>query len=146
MDYEHFTPVASTIGGALIGLSATLLLLFYGRIAGISGIFWSAISPRESDTAWRWSFLAGLVLAGMGMYIAAPQLFAVSHGRPTWMIAVAGLLVGIGVRMGGYGCTSGHGVCGLSRLSTRSLIATISFITTGAATVVVVRLLAGAAS
>ena len=148
-DYRHsmenFTPVASTVGGALIGLSATVLLLFYGRIAGISGIFWGALSQREPDSIWRWAFLGGLLLGGLGMSVAFPSLFAVTHGRTLWMIALAGILVGVGVRLGS-GCTSGHGVCGLSRLSPRSLVATLSFIATGALTVLVVRLLSGGAS
>lgn len=141
---EHFTPIASTVGGVLIGLSATLLLLFNGRIAGISGIFWGALSTREPDRGWRWAFIAGLVVAGLGMYLAFPSMFAVTHGRPVWVVAAAGLIVGIGVRMGG-GCTSGHGVCGLSRSSPRSMAATLTFIATGALTVLALRWMGGVA-
>lgn len=141
---EHFTPIASTIGGVLIGLSATILLLFNGRVAGISGIFAGALFPSGSREGWRWAFLAGLLGGGLIMTFVTPSLFAVTYDRTLWMVAIAGLLVGVGVRMGS-GCTSGHGVCGLSRFSPRSLIATVSFIFTGAVTVFVTRLLMGGA-
>ncbi len=139
---DHFTPLASTLGGALIGLSASLLLLFNGRIAGISGIFAGLLSPTRGEIAWRASFLGGLLLGGLALFLAAPSLFAVNYDRTIPMVAIAGLLVGVGVRLGA-GCTSGHGVCGISRLSIRSAIATVTFIATGALTVYVVRMLAG---
>lgn len=142
---ENFTPIASTVGGALIGLSASILLLFNGRIAGISGIFAGLLSPQRGDTGWRVAFVAGLLVGGLALFLAAPALFAVTYDRTLPMVAVAGLLVGLGVRLGA-GCTSGHGVCGLSRLSPRSLVATLTFIATGALTVVVVRLLTGGGS
>lgn len=132
---ESFTPIASTIGGGLIGLSAALMLLGLGRIAGISGIFSGlVVRPKEGDVAWRLLFVLGLVVGGVAMYFAAPELFAVRIERPILTVAIAGLLVGFGTRMGN-GCTSGHGVCGLSRLSGRSLVATVTFMTTGAITV-----------
>lgn len=142
---ENFTPIASTVGGALIGLSASILLLFNGRIAGISGIFAGLLAPQRGDTGWRVAFVAGLVLGGLALFLAAPAMFAVTYDRTLPMVAVAGLLVGLGVRLGA-GCTSGHGVCGLSRLSPRSLVATLTFIATGALTVVLVRLFTGGGS
>ena len=140
---DSFTPFSSTIGGILIGLSATILLLFNGRIAGISGIFATALFPKGQREYWRWAFVAGLVLGGLVMSLVVPNLFAVTYDRPLWMVALAGLIVGVGVRMGS-GCTSGHGVCGLSRFSPRSLVATLTFIATGALTVAVVRMVGGA--
>src|SRR5262245_12235402 len=119
----NFTPVSSAIGGVLIGLSAVLLMLFAGRIAGISGIFGGLLNPQTSDRAWRVAFIAGL--------IAAPAIAALA-GYPVSMpqmpssyitIIVGGLLVGFGTRLGS-GCTSGHGICGIARLSPRSIAAT----------------------
>ena len=141
---QHFTPFASLAGGALIGLSATMLLLFNGRIAGVSGIFSGALLERKRSAGWRWAFIGGLLTGGAIMLGVAPELFAVSHDRTIPMVVIAGLLVGFGVRLGS-GCTSGHGVCGLSRLSPRSLVATVTFIFTGAVTVLLVRILGGAA-
>jgi uncharacterized membrane protein YedE/YeeE len=136
---NNFTPVASAIGGTLIGLAAVLLMLLTGRIAGISGIFGGLFSIPASDTAWRdtaWrlAFVAGLILAPLtgtlaGYALSEPQL-------PTSLplVAIAGLLVGAGTRLGG-GCTSGHGVCGIARLSTRSIVATLLFMATAIVTV-----------
>lgn len=136
---ESFTPLASTLGGVLIGLSATLVLFGLGRIAGISGIFGGVVaSPKVGDVAWRVAFLLGLVAGGVAMYVAAPALFAVPLDRSLVVVVVAGLLVGLGARIG-QGCTSGHGVCGVSWLSTRSIVATATFMATGALTVFVVR-------
>lgn len=139
---DHLTPLASLAGGALIGLSATLLLLFNGRVAGVSGILAGAIAP-SGDATWRWAFLGGLLAGGAAMSWLAPSLFVVAYDRTLPMVVVAGLLVGVGTRLGG-GCTSGHGVCGLSRLSARSLVATLTFIATGALAVFLVRWLGGA--
>lgn len=139
---DHFTPLASTVGGALIGLSASILLLFNGRIAGISTIFAGLLSPARGELAWRAAFIGGLVLGGLALFLIAPSYFAVTYDRTLPAVAIAGLLVGVGVRLAG-GCTSGHGVCGLSRLSVRSLIATITFIATGAITVLLMRTFAG---
>ena len=122
--------VSPIVGGAMIGTAATLLLLLTGRIAGISGIVAGLLNAREPDRAWRVAFVAGLF--GMGAVLAAlwPAGFAIEITRPLWLVLVAGLLVGFGSRLGN-GCTSGHGVCGLSRLSPRSLAVTLTFITTG---------------
>ncbi len=139
---DHFTPLASLAGGVLIGLSATVLLLFNGRIAGVSGIFSGALVPA-GDAGWRWAFVGGLLVGGLAMFLHSPDLFSITHGRTLPMVIAAGLLVGVGVRLGS-GCTSGHGVCGLSRVSARSLVATVTFMTTGALTVLAVRLLGGA--
>ena len=144
---ENFTPIQSTVGGTLIGLSAALLLLGIGRVAGISGIFGGLLEPKSKEFAWRVAFLGGLVLGGVGMYAFAPQLFAIAEGfePSTAMIVAAGLLVGFGTRLGN-GCTSGHGVCGIGRLSARSLVATVTFMATGMATVFVVHHLLGGVS
>ncbi len=121
------------LGGALIGVSASLMLAFNGRVTGISGIVGGLVHPTPGDLTWRALFVAGLLLGGLVAMIALPGAFGgVSGGVVT--AAFAGLLVGVGTRLGN-GCTSGHGVCGLSRLSPRSLAATITFITTGAVTV-----------
>jgi uncharacterized protein len=141
---ENFTPVSSLIGGALIGLSATLLLLFNGRIAGISGILNAFINPREPESAWRGLFLLGLIL-GAGVYVwTQPSAAPAPAGLPMWILGAAGFLVGFGTRLGS-GCTSGHGVCGLGRLSGRSLVATLIFMATGVATVFIVRHVLGSA-
>lgn len=119
-------------GGVLIGLAAALLMIVQGRIAGVSGIVGSIVE-RRADAGWRIAFLAGLALAGVGAMVLAPSTVGASP-RTLPLVAIAGLLVGIGTRMGG-GCTSGHGVCGLGRLSTRSLVAVVTFIATGVVTV-----------
>ena len=122
----NFTPLSAAIGGALIGLSAVLLMLLAGRIAGISGIFGGLLGFRADDKGWRIAFVAGLVLAplaagAIGYAMPAPQMPA------SWgVIIAAGLLVGFGTRLGG-GCTSGHGICGMARLSVRSITATAIF-------------------
>lgn len=139
---ENFTPIASTIGGLLIGLSAALMLLFHGRIAGISGIFRGVLQPKKGEFAWRATFIGGLVAGGAILVALMPDMFAVSIDRSVVAVAAAGLLVGFGTRLGN-GCTSGHGVCGMSRLSARSFVATASFMTAGAITVFVVNHLLG---
>ncbi|MEE9927798.1 YeeE/YedE family protein [Microvirgula aerodenitrificans] len=142
IDWLHFTPWTALAGGALIGIGAALLVLCNGRIAGISGIAGGLLRPLHGDTGWRVAFLAGLMLAPWLYRIAAPLPSAViDAGWP--LLIVAGVLVGFGTRLGS-GCTSGHGVCGLSRLSPRSLVATLGFMAAGFATVYVMRhLLAG---
>jgi len=142
---ESFTPFASLLGGVLIGLAASLLLLGDGKIAGISGIVAGVLQPRRGDLAWRVAFLLGIASGGLVVRALAPDLVAVAHVQPLAIYVVAGLLVGYGTRLG-YGCTSGHGVCGLSRLSKRSLVATASFMAAGFVTVYVVRHLIGASS
>jgi len=141
---DHFTPLASLIGGMLIGLSASMLLLFNGKIAGISGIIAGTLSPAKNDTLWRIVFVAGLLVGGFLLRLLSPQTFVIGITRSWSALVVAGLLVGFGTRLGN-GCTSGHGVCGLSRCSQRSLIATVTFIATGALTVYIINHLLGGA-
>ena len=137
IDWTHFTPWASLAGGILIGTAAALLVLLSGRIAGISGILGGVIAPQRGDVAWRVAFVAGLIVAPLVWnLIASPIAPRIEAGLGT--LIVAGFLVGIGTRYGA-GCTSGHGVCGLSRLSMRSLVATMTFMAAGFATVYVVR-------
>ncbi|MDP2309853.1 MAG: YeeE/YedE family protein [Pseudomonadota bacterium] len=140
-----FTPWLSTAGGALIGASASAMLLLEGRVAGISGIVGGLFTPKAGDIGWRLAFVAGLVLAGIGGMVLAPQSLAVEVHRAPWMLVVAGLLVGVGTRLGN-GCTSGHGVCGLSRMSPRSLASVVTFMAVGAAVAVAVGQLTGGAS
>ena len=136
-------PVSALIGGGLIGASAVLLLLFNGRIAGISGILNAALNPRETEGGWRLLCLAGLIL-GAGTYVwIRPDANPTQVSMPLWLLGIAGFLVGFGTRMGS-GCTSGHGVCGLGRFSFRSLVATLVFMAAGIATVFVMRHMAGA--
>ena len=137
IDWTHFTPIASLIGGLLIGAAAALFVLVNGRIAGISGILGGLLRPAQRDIGWRLAFLGGVV--------AAPILFRIFSTLPEirvdagWLTLIgAGLLVGIGTRYSA-GCTSGHGICGLSRLSPRSLVATLTFMAAGFLTVFVVR-------
>lgn len=131
---ENFTPVSALLGGILIGLSAVILMGFNGRIAGISGIFSGVFFAPRADKLWRLLFIAGLV-AGPFLFriFSSEQIpFAMTTSWP--MIVIGGLLVGFGTRLGS-GCTSGHGVCGLSRLSTRSLVAVCLFMVSGMITV-----------
>lgn len=138
MDYTtEFTPVLAVIGGTLIGLASVLLMATNGRIAGISGIVGGLIGPEGGDRAWRGAFLLGLVLAPLGyMALAEPIEIQIPGGMGT--LILAGLLVGTGTQLGS-GCTSGHGVCGISRLSGRGIVATASFMIAGALTVFVIR-------
>lgn len=137
---EHFTPVPAVIGGALIGLSSAILWVMKGRIAGISGIVGGLVS-WPADFGWRIAFLIGL-LAGPFIAIAITGWPTVTAQASNGTLIVAGLLVGVGTRLGG-GCTSGHGVCGIARLSRRSITATLVFMVVAAATVFVTRHLAG---
>ena len=139
---ENFTPVASVLGGTLIGLSASAMLLFMGKIAGISGIVGGLVSLRKDDVLWRIAFVAGLLTGGFILTSLAPQLFQVDIVRSAGALVLAGFMVGFGARLGN-GCTSGHGVCGIGRLSRRSIVATIIFIIVGAATVYIVNHLFG---
>ena len=132
----NFTPVSAAIGGALIGLSAVLLMLSTGRIAGISGIFSGLLNLRGEDKGWRIAFIAGLILAPDPRRHGRLRHGA-AHAASNWVvIIVAGLLVGFGTRLGG-GCTSGHGICGIARLSPRSIAATIVFMVMAVITVAV---------
>jgi uncharacterized protein len=135
---------AALIGGALIGLSATILLVVNGRIAGISGIVHDAVNTQRGEAFWRWLFIAGIVLgAGIYEWWLAVTPTPASNFAPAAMI-IGGLLVGVGTRMGN-GCTSGHGVCGLGRLSPRSAAAVITFLGTAVLTVFVLRQILGLA-
>jgi uncharacterized protein len=134
---HDFTPIASTVGGILIGLSASTMLLLDGKIVGISGIFAGVLRPLNGDTLWKSAFLAGLLAGGLLLRTLLPHAFDFGIVRSPAVLALAGLLVGFGSRLGN-GCTSGHGVCGVSRLSARSIVATVTFIVTGAAVVYVV--------
>ena len=137
IDWHHFTPWSSLAGGILIGIAAAMLLLLSGRIAGISGIVGGLLAPRRDDIGWRFAFIAGLLAAPAVWLLFAPGISPrIDTGFGT--LVAAGLLVGIGTSYGS-GCTSGHGVCGISRLSPRSLVATVAFMLTGFATVFVVR-------
>ena len=137
LDWANFTPWTSLAGGLLIGAGIALFALFNGRIAGISGIVGGLLRPREGETAWRIVFLAGLVGAPLvwRLFAALPEA-RVDAGYP--LLVLAGLLVGLGTRYGS-GCTSGHGICGLSRRSPRSIMATIAFMATGFITVWLLR-------
>ena len=141
---ENFTPVASLIGGMLIGLSVSVMLLFSGKIAGISGIVGGILSPAQNDTQWRLLFLGGLLAGGLLVGFSSSHVFAIEIERSWVALILAGLLVGFGSRFGS-GCTSGHGVCGISRFSPRSLVATMTFISTGALVVYIVNHLFGGA-
>jgi uncharacterized membrane protein YedE/YeeE len=141
VDWAHFTPWTALAGGLLIGVAAAMLLLFNGRIAGISGILGALLHVVKGDLSWRLAFLFGLVIAPLAYEMVAP-LPAVQVDADTITLIAAGLLVGIGTRYGS-GCTSGHGVCGVSRLSPRSLVATVSFMAAGFLTVFAVRHLLG---
>ena len=137
VDWAHFTPWSSLAGGVLIGCAAAMLVLLNGRIAGVSSIAGSLLAPQRGDVAWRVAFLLGLLLAPAAFRIFGRMPFPrIDAGFGT--LVIAGLLVGLGTSYGS-GCTSGHGVCGLSRLSPRSLVATIAFMAAGMATVFAVR-------
>lgn len=138
IDWAAFTPVSALVGGLLIGLAASLFILLNGRIAGISGILGGLFSrPAKADIPWRGAFVLGLLVAPMAWQVVVPLPPMVIEANYPLLI-VAGLLVGVSTRYGS-GCTSGHGVCGLSRLSPRSLAATLTFMASGVATVYVVR-------
>jgi hypothetical protein len=134
----------SLLGGALIGLAASMVLLVHGRVAGISGLFSGLFLPGYDARFFRLFFLAGLVAAGLVLAVIHPEAFARTGVPPLAAVAVSGLLVGFGTRLGG-GCTSGHGVCGLCRLSGRSLVATLTFMGTAMVTVFIVRHVVGGA-
>jgi uncharacterized membrane protein YedE/YeeE len=137
LDTLHFTPGMSLLGGLLIGTASALFILANGRIAGISGILGGLLRPTSGDVMWRLAFLLGLIISPAVLApFVAPVIPTIEAG-PTTLI-IAGLLVGIGTRYGG-GCTSGHGICGLSRLSPRSLIATLAFMGGGMAIVFAMR-------
>ena len=140
IDWAHFTPFASLAGGIILGVASAIFILVNGRILGISGILGGLLPPKVGDTSWRVTFLLGMLAAPTvfhavvpAQYITAPRIDASG-----WMVIAAGLLVGVGTRYAS-GCTSGHGVCGLSRLSPRSVVATLSFMGAGFVMVYVLR-------
>jgi uncharacterized protein len=137
IDWNAFTPWASLAGGALIGAAAALLILFNGRIAGISGIVGGVLTLKKGDMGWRLAFVGGLVAAPLIWQLFA-NLPLIRIDGSFLMMALAGLIVGIGTRYGS-GCTSGHGVCGISRRSPRSMVATLLFMMMGFVTVYVIR-------
>lgn len=142
IDWNAFTPYTALGGGVLIGLASAWLILMNGRVAGISGILGGVLDGAKGDRGWRVAFILGL-LAGPAIWGLFHALPAIDIRASTPMLVAAGLLVGVGTRYAA-GCTSGHGVCGLSRLSPRSLAATMTFMAGGFATVYVVRHLLGA--
>ncbi len=123
---ENFTPYSAALGGAMIGAAAVLFMALNGRIAGISGIAAGVLAPAAGDWDWRASFLAGLVAAPLPFWLATGGMPAFDATYPIWLTMLGGALVGFGARLGG-GCTSGHGVCGMARLSRRSIMATVVF-------------------
>ena len=140
IDWAHFTPFASLAGGIILGVASAIFILVNGRILGISGILGGLLPPKSGDTSWRVVFLLGMLAAPTVFHDVVPaQFITVPRIDATeWMVIAAGLLVGIGTRYAS-GCTSGHGVCGLSRLSPRSLVATFSFMGAGFVMVYVLR-------
>lgn len=131
--------LSAILGGALIGLAVSLMLIFNGRVTGISGIFYgAAVMPAKNDRAWRWYFIGGLLAGGLLLQLFYPQAFSEGLQTQSWTIVVAGILVGFGTTLGN-GCTSGHGVCGISRLSPRSIAATLTFMSAGVLAVFIFR-------
>ena len=140
IDWSHFTPWASLAGGILLGLASALFILVNGRILGISGILGGLLTLKPAEAGWRVAFMLGMLAAPATLsWVAPPDLLSAPRIDASYaLVVIAGLLVGFGTRLGS-GCTSGHGVCGLSRLSPRSLVATGSFIAAGFAMVYVMR-------
>ncbi len=135
---ENFTPLSALAGGSLIGISVTLLLLFNGRIGGISGIMNGLLFAQKNDRIWRLIFLTGIVLGAIIFQQMVPEFNVPRQNYPLQLIGLSGFLVGFGTRMSG-GCTSGHGICGIANLSMRSLIATLTFMAAGFMTVYIIR-------
>lgn len=139
IDYINFTPLSSLIGGMTIGLASVLMLLIFGRIAGISGILGSGLRMPKNDTAWRFVFLLGIIFSGI-IFSSFINFEKINLENVSYFsLVLAGLLVGFGTRLGS-GCTSGHGICGISRFSKRSIIATITFLLSGIVTVFILNL------
>ena len=135
---DNFTPVSAFAGGTLIGLGAALLLLFNGRMAGVSGIMNGVFNSPKAEMIWRTLFLGGLILGAMLFQMIESGFVTQRQGYPLPLLAIGGFLVGIGTRMGS-GCTSGHGICGFANFSLRSIMATLTFMATGAGTVFIIR-------
>ena len=129
-DVSEFTPIEAIVGGAILGAASLLLLFFTGRIAGISGIFGGLLYFKRGDTAWRSAFVAGLLAGGMLLAMFYPRAFNLDLDYSVAAVVLAGLLVGFGTRMSN-GCTSGHGICGVGRLSPRSIVAVVVFLIAG---------------
>ena len=141
IDWNHFTPWSALAGGGLVGISVALLILLNGRIAGITGIIGGLFIPAKGDAAWRVAFTFGLIIAPI-IWLLFGKLPEITIDANYGLLVIAGLIVGFGARLGS-GCTSGHGVCGISRLSPRSIIATLAFMGTGFLTVFIARHLLG---
>jgi len=135
---QNFTPVSALIGGGLIGLAAAILLLFNGRMAGVSGILGDLLQPPTNDFGWRLAFVVGLVTGPVVFQLVAGQIAPITINAGFPLLITGGLLVGFGTRLGS-GCTSGHGVCGIARFSARSIFATVLFMIAGGFTVYVMR-------
>ena len=142
MDSAILAPI---VGGILIGLGASALMLFNGKIAGVSGIFGGLLTPKAGDFAWRAALIAGIIVGGTLLFLIRPEMFGVGVERSAPLLLLGGLLVGFGARLGS-GCTSGHGVCGIARLGPRSIVATLTFIATGAVAAYVVNHVFGGAA
>ena len=136
--------ILAIVGGVLIGLGAGALMLVRGQIAGVSGIMGGLVDPKAGDIGWRATFVAGIVVGGAVMYVLRPEMFTMDVERSYFAIVAGGLLVGFGTRLGS-GCTSGHGVCGIARLGPRSIVATLTFIASGAIVTYVVNHMLGGA-
>jgi uncharacterized membrane protein YedE/YeeE len=136
-----FTPIQALLGGSLIGVAAIALMALHGRVAGMTGILAGVIMPR-GDWDWRLAFLVGAVAAPVIILLLTGTALPLQAELPSWAIVISGLLVGIGVTFGG-GCTSGHGICGMARLSVRSIVATLTFMVATFATVFVIRHILG---
>jgi len=138
LNLENFTPFSALFGGMLIGLSATILLLLNGRIAGVSGIMNGIFLSPKQEKFWRITFIAGLILGAVSFQLMNPEFFSPRQGYPLWLLIPGGFLVGFGTRMGS-GCTSGHGICGIAILSKRSIFATLTFMASGMLSVFLIR-------
>ncbi|MTC78007.1 YeeE/YedE family protein [Providencia sp. wls1916] len=136
IDWAHFTPGSAAIGGVLIGLAVAILLIFNGRIAGISGILVGVLKPTKGDTAWKLAFIVGILVAPL-LFITFVYTPEVTIATSTPLLIAAGLLVGFGTRLGS-GCTSGHGICGMARFSRRSMVAVVVFMLVAFITVAVI--------
>ena len=135
---DNFTPYTALAGGILIGLSVTMMLLFNGRVTGISGIVSELLAPKPGEWLWRLVFLIGMMAGAFLFVIVFPASFTPRTDFPLGLLVIGGFLVGFGTRMGS-GCTSGHGICGIARLSPRSIVATVAFMFSGGITVYVLR-------
>jgi uncharacterized membrane protein YedE/YeeE len=132
----------SLVGGAIIGIAVSLMLLFNGRVTGISGIIGGTLAPKSNDTFWRVTFILGLLAGGFILQFVLPEAFEIKSSARTIDYIIAGLLVGFGTLLGN-GCTSGHGVCGISRFSVRSIMSTVTFITFGVISILLFKLIRG---